>query len=296
MLEHDSRELECLQLRCASMETELEEKTNRIEQLVTELEAKGHMVSSCNLRIRTLEDALVSSNSDIKFREKECLARDRMIQEQNLEIDNLRRAIEDAQSICDKEQRQVENLRAAVVARDNSIADLEGKFEKSKTVIRNLEAKVDSLTYESKRVRDELTAIKQRRMRNTDFSSERLSPRNTNNTNSPRILSPHQSLSSTHDNPDNMIESPINIQQQEELTKTELEHKKACRIIKVLIESKQDLETKNKMMQAELEAKNAALMTYQERRPNYTSSGRNSANSHEVGVAKIKKVESNRLQ
>lgn len=264
------------------METELEEKTNRIEQLVTELEVKGHMVSSCNLRIRTLEDALVSSNSDIKFREKECVARDRIIQEQNLEIDNLRRAIEEAQSICDKEQRQVENLRTAVVARDNSIADLEAKYEKSKTVTRNLEAKVDSLTHENKRIRYELSAVKQRRVRSADYSAERGPPRNSSNanSNSPRLMSPLQNCHSSS-SAENVIDSPINAQREDQ-TKFEIEHKKACRVIKVLIESKQELESENETLKAELEAKAMALRTYQERRP----SGRNSANSHEVGRTK----------
>lgn len=261
LLENDAREADCLQQRCKNLETELEERNEKLKALVTELEQNGHTLSSYNLRIRTLEDALISNTSDMNFKDEELAHRDKLLQEQSAEIDELRRLVEESHVLCDKEQRQTENLKSAVMSRDNTIADLESKWEKSKSVIRNLEAKLDSVTHETKRQRDEIQTLKlQRRSKISECISEyKVSP--------PRKLRPNSSNSMTGSN-ENDGDTPtetVTVLKQEmkekdyKLSELENEQLKAYNLIQQFIAKTKSLEKEISAMKVHLARKNQQI-------------------------------------
>lgn len=300
ILEHDNHELECLQIRCSNLESELKEKNQRAEELVNELEKNGHMVSSCNLRIRTLEDALTAKNSDIKYKDKEAANRDKIIQQQSAEIDELRRIVDESHALCDKEQQQAENLKSAVMARDNTIADLELKNEKNKSVIRSLEAKLESIFHENKRQNDELHAIKQQRRMRSDMSDNtKCSPRKLNcsslistaSTNSSSSMEPTDSQEFA--GKDAQVENWMQEMHMKDvkLTKLEEDYKKACLLISNLLEQKKTIERNSKEIRIALAEKDKQLEDLKRRRriTNYiSSSSQNQHQEAEVGLSKKK--------
>ncbi|GLV38819.1 centrosomin [Carabus blaptoides fortunei] len=251
VLENEAREAECLQQRCQNLTTELEERNEKLKELVTELEQNGHTLSSYNLRIRTLEDALISANSDVNFKDEELAHREKIVQEQSAEIEELRRMVEESQVLCDKEQRQSENLKNAIMSRDNTIADLESKWEKSKSVIRKLEAKLDSTVHETKRQRDEIQTLKLQRRTKSDIDSKE----------SPRKLRSNSSNSTTCSNETETVTviKQEMIDKDYKLSELKQEQLKAYNIIQQFISKTKSLEKEVADMKVSLLRKNQQI-------------------------------------
>jgi chromosome segregation ATPase len=57
-----------IRVRCQGLELEMKHRDNKLEDLLQELEQKGQDLAGCNLRIRTLEEALSAKEPEIQIK------------------------------------------------------------------------------------------------------------------------------------------------------------------------------------------------------------------------------------
>jgi chromosome segregation ATPase len=67
-LQEAQQEAECIGVRCQGLEFELKQRDSKLEDLVQELEQRGQDLAGCNLRIRTLEEALSAKEPEIQIK------------------------------------------------------------------------------------------------------------------------------------------------------------------------------------------------------------------------------------
>ncbi|PSN39824.1 hypothetical protein C0J52_19185 [Blattella germanica] len=154
-LQEAQQEAERVDIRCQGLELELKQRDGKLEDLLQELEQRGQDLAGCNLRIRTLEEALSAKEPEIQIKIQELCERDRIIEEKQNQIEQQNKVLVEIQITLDEKQRQIEALRASLAARDSTIADIEGRLAKAKAYARNLEAKLDASLHESNRLREE---------------------------------------------------------------------------------------------------------------------------------------------
>lgn len=183
--------MECTNQRCVNLEDELKQREEKIRTLVQDLEEEGNKASSLNLRIRGLEEELTRRNNEIEYKIREVKQRDGCIQEQTFEIEEMRRMLGEEQMMCEKEQKQVEILKSTVMARNNTIAELETRLEKARTVIRKMESKLETTTNEVKRYHDEIETLK-RRTKGSNNDSDSISARTKSASSLPLSPSPQK--------------------------------------------------------------------------------------------------------
>lgn len=67
-LQEAQQEVERVGVRCQGLELELKQRDSKLEDLVQELEHRGQDLAGCNLRIRTLEEALSAKEPEIQIK------------------------------------------------------------------------------------------------------------------------------------------------------------------------------------------------------------------------------------
>jgi chromosome segregation ATPase len=67
-LQEAQQEVECVGVRCQGLELELQQRNSKLEDLLQELEQRGQDLAGCNLRIRTLEEALSAKEPEIQIK------------------------------------------------------------------------------------------------------------------------------------------------------------------------------------------------------------------------------------
>lgn len=72
-LQEAQQENERVKVRCQGLELEIKQRDNKLEDLVLELEQKGQDLAGCNLRIRTLEEALSAKEPEIQIKVQDML-------------------------------------------------------------------------------------------------------------------------------------------------------------------------------------------------------------------------------
>ncbi|PNF41505.1 hypothetical protein B7P43_G13036, partial [Cryptotermes secundus] len=173
-LQEAQQEAQHVSVRCQGLELELKQCGNKLEDLVQELDQRGQDLAGCNLRIRTLEEALSAKEPEIQIKVQELCERDRIIEEKQSQIEQQNKVLVEIQITLDEKQRQIEVLRSSLAARDSSIADLEARLAKAKANARNLEAKLDASVHEANRLREEVTTLKAQQKRINNRSREHM--------------------------------------------------------------------------------------------------------------------------
>lgn len=67
-LQEAQQESERVKVRCQGLELEIKQRDRKLDDLVVELEQKGQDLAGCNLRIRTLEEALSAKEPEIQIK------------------------------------------------------------------------------------------------------------------------------------------------------------------------------------------------------------------------------------
>ena len=67
-LQEAQQEAERVDIRCQGLELELKQRDGKLEDLLQELEQRGQDLAGCNLRIRTLEEALSAKEPEIQIK------------------------------------------------------------------------------------------------------------------------------------------------------------------------------------------------------------------------------------
>lgn len=262
--ESNIQELESLQVKVQTLELELKERDCQVHKLTTDVELKGHTISSLNLKVRTLEDDLRSKLDDIEIKETEIQQQHELIKEQLFEIDEYKKKITDGTILNDKEQRQIETLKSSIVSRDNTIAELENKLERCKSVIRNLEAKLEKIAHENKRKDEEISSMKSQR-RSVSVNDNRIwSP-----------TKPDQRSNSANDYISEKGETDDVRSLREALKKKDEQYKNACSMVQSFILSRKSLERENSELQSQVEKKDIKIIELQKELKRFNHLGKN---------------------
>jgi len=72
-LQEAQQENERVKVRCQGLELEIKQRDRKLDDLVVELEQKGQDLAGCNLRIRTLEEALSAKEPEIQIKVQDML-------------------------------------------------------------------------------------------------------------------------------------------------------------------------------------------------------------------------------
>jgi chromosome segregation ATPase len=78
-LQDAQEEAECVGVRCQSLELELQQRDSKLEDLQQELDHRRQDLAGCNLRIRTLEEALSAKEPEIQIKVK-CILMSTLLQ------------------------------------------------------------------------------------------------------------------------------------------------------------------------------------------------------------------------
>lgn len=124
-------DMESYHLKAETLETELEQRSKRIEELVGELERKEHDIAASNFRIRKLED------------ERNVTLRDEEIMKERLEEKN----------------KTIDALKSSLSAKDTSIATLESRLAKERSGLQSLQSKIDTLNFQNIRLKEEVRFV-----------------------------------------------------------------------------------------------------------------------------------------
>ncbi|KAK6616919.1 hypothetical protein RUM43_014889 [Polyplax serrata] len=145
LLNDNQLELESYEVKSQRMESELEQRMNRVQDLVYELEQKEHALASSNFRVRKLEDDLKSKQ------------RDDDIMKERIEEKN----------------KTIESLKNSLASRHDIIENLENRLAKERSSSQSMQSKVNDLTFQNTRLKEEFDILQSRLRRTT----EALSPR-----------------------------------------------------------------------------------------------------------------------
>lgn len=252
ILEANLQEVDSLNQKIHNLELELKERDCKITKLTSDVGIKGHTISSLNLKVRTLEDDLKTKNDEIDIKETEIHQQQEIIKENLSEIDEYKKKLIDGHIVNDKEQRQIENLKSSIVSRDNAIADLENKLERCKTVIRNLEAKLEKIALENKRHQEELISMKSQRRSASANESRIWSP-----------LKPDPRCQSSNDYACDKADTDDVRSLKEALKKKDEQYKNACSMVQSFILSRKSLERENSELQSNMEKKDLKIVELQ---------------------------------
>lgn len=264
ILETNLHEADALHTKIQNLELELKERDCKVNKLTTDVDIKGYTISSLNLKVRTLEDDLKSKRDDVEIKESEIKQQQDIIKDQLYEIDEYKKKLTDGHILNDKEQRQIETLKSSINSRDNTIADLEGKLERCKGVIRNLEAKLEKIALENNRHQEEINSMKTQR-RSVSVNESRIwSP----------MKSDHRSNSANEYLCDKAETDDVR-SLKEALKKKDEQYKNACSMIQSFILSRKSLERENTELQATVEKKEIKINDLQKELKRFGTFGKN---------------------
>lgn len=270
LLEGNIRESDSLQNKCLALEKAIKERDSKINKLTTDLESKNNTVSQLNVRLRVLDEQITLLKQDFEQRENKVNIQEQKLKEQNLVIDDYKKII-----LSGGESRQVEVLKTTVIARENTIADLESKLGCCKGVIVNLEARLEKIAQENLRHQDELNSMKtQRRPPSADSRHTSWSPNKNYMDSSEKESEEMRNMKET-------------------LKKKEDQYKIACNMIQSFIITRKSLEKENYELQSTLEKREGKIAELQKELKKCSTVGQHSSGTsqqeYEVCRRKVKK-------